>query len=355
MNAVRQATPATLAIEPLRDPDRAGWDAFVRAHPEGTFFHLSNWQRVLQLAFGHRSHYLLARQDGAIVGVLPLARVKSLLFGDALISTPFCVYGGALGATPEVVLALEDHAAALARELDVDHLELRNRTATRPAGAEGWPVKELYVTFRRQIDADPEKNLAAIPRKQRAEVRAGIKNGLQTELDTDTARLFDIYSRSVRSLGTPVFSRRYFDVLRQEFGADCEIATVTHEGKPLASLMTFWFRNEVLPYYGGGLPAARALSGYDYLYWDLMSRAAQRGCQIYDFGRSKLDTGPFKYKKHWGFEPQPLPYAYHLVRRTALPNLSPTNPKYHRAIEAWKKLPLPVTQFIGPMLARYLG
>ena len=354
MNAVRQSMPASFDIQPVRDLDRGGWDAFVRAHPDGTFFHLWGWQRVLRRAFGHRSHYLVARQDNAIVGVLPLARVKSLLFGDALISTPFCVYGGALGTTPEAVLALEDHAAALARELNVDHLELRNRVCTRPGDA-AWPTKELYVTFRKQLDPDPEKNLAAIPRKQRAEVRAGIKNGLQTEFDTDTRRLFDIYSRSVRSLGTPVFARRYFDVLRQEFGADCEIATVTQDGKPLASLMTFWFRDEVLPYYGGGLPAARELSGYDYMYWDLMRRAAQRGCQVYDFGRSKLDTGPFKYKKHWGFEPQPLPYAYHLVRRTELPNLSPTNPKYQRAIEAWKRLPLPVTQWVGPLLARYLG
>jgi FemAB-related protein (PEP-CTERM system-associated) len=353
MNAVRQAMPVSFDIQRLQDLDRGAWDSFVRAHPQGTFFHLSGWQRVLKRAFGHRSYYLLARHGANIVGVLPLARVKSLLFGDALISTPFCVYGGAVG-TPEAVLALEDRAAALARELQVDHLELRNRTVTR-AAADAWPVKELYVTFRRVLDPDPEKNLAAIPRKQRAEVRAGLKNHLQTEFDTHTQRFFDIYSRNVRALGTPVFARRYFDILREEFGADCEIATVTHEGQPLASLMTFWFRNEVLPYYGGGLPAARALSGYDYLYWDLMRRAAQRGCQIYDFGRSKLDTGPYKYKKHWGFEPEPLPYAYHLVRRSTLPNLSPANPKYRRAIEIWKRLPLPVTQVFGPWLARYLG
>jgi FemAB-related protein (PEP-CTERM system-associated) len=353
MNAVRQAMPALFDIQPLQDRDRGAWDSFVRTHPQGTFFHLSGWQRVLKRAFGHRSYYLVARQQGSIVGVLPLARIKSLLFGDALISTPFCVYGGAVG-TPEAVIALEDHAAALARQLQVDHLELRNRTLTR-AAADAWPVKELYVTFRRSLDPDPEKNLAAIPRKQRAEVRAGLKNHLQTEFDTNTRRFFDIYSRNVRALGTPVFARSYFDALREEFGPDCEIATVTHEGRPIASLMTFWFRNEVLPYYGGGLPEARTLSGYDYLYWDLMRRAAQRGCQIYDFGRSKLDTGPYKYKKHWGFEPEPLPYAYHLVRRTTLPNLSPANPKYHRAIEAWKRLPLPVTQLLGPWLARYLG
>ncbi len=340
-----------LHIEPLDASDAPQWDSFVTAHKDGTFFHLSAWARVLQRAFGHRAHYLLAKQDGRIVGVLPLARVRSLLFGDALSSTPFCVYGGALADNDLIRTALENHAAQLAEQLQVDHLELRNTVKTR----EDWPVKELYFTFRKQLDADVEKNMLAIPRKQRAEVRAGIKKNLQVEFDTDTRRLYSIYSTSVRALGTPVFARKYFDVLREEFGAACEISTIVHEQKAVASLMTFWFRDEVLPYYGGGLPEARPLSAYDFLYWDLMRRACERGTRIFDFGRSKLDTGPYRYKKHWGFEPQPLPYSYHLVRSKAMPNLSPTNPKYQPFIEAWKRVPLPVTQWIGPLVARYLG
>jgi len=306
---------------------------------------------VLQCAFGHRTHYLVAKQAERVVGVLPLARVRSLLFGDALASTPFCVYGGAVAESSDIRLALEDRAAELAGELQVDHLELRNSSQARA----DWPVKELYYTFRKVLDADPEKNMLAIPRKQRAEVRAGIKNNLQVEFDTDTRRLYSIYSTSVRALGTPVFARKYFDVLREEFGQACEISTIVHEGNAVASLMTFWFRDEVLPYYGGGLPAARPLSAYDFLYWDLMRRACERGVRIYDFGRSKIDTGPFRYKKHWGFEPQPLPYSYHLVKSKTVPNLSPTNPKYKYFIEAWKRVPLPVTQFVGPMVAKYLG
>ncbi|HTE41412.1 MAG TPA: FemAB family XrtA/PEP-CTERM system-associated protein [Steroidobacteraceae bacterium] len=342
---------APLRIELMSPADAVAWDAFVTAHKDGTFFHLSAWARVLKRAFGHRSYYLTAKIDSRIVGVLPLARVRSALFGDALASTPFCVYGGALADDETIRKALEDRAGQLADELQVDHLELRNTTKTR----EDWPVKELYFTFRKQLDADPEKNMLAIPRKQRAEVRAGIKNNLQVEFDTDTRRLYSIYSTSVRALGTPVFSRKYFDVLREEFGAACEISTIVHEGNAVASLMTFWFRDEVLPYYGGGMPAARPLSAYDFLYWDLMRRACERGTRIYDFGRSKIDTGPFRYKKHWGFEPKPLPYSYKLVRSKSVPNLSPTNPKYKPFIEAWKRVPLPVTQFIGPMVAKYLG
>ena len=354
MNAVAEqkvAASSAVQIESLAVSEFAAWDAYVLAHGDGTFFHLAAWSRVLQRAFGHRAHYLVAKRDARIVGILPLARVRSLLFGDALSSTPFCVYGGALADDDDIRRALEDRAAALAQEFQVDHLELRNTVKTR----DDWPVKELYFTFRKQLDADPEKNMLAIPRKQRAEVRAGIKNNLQVEFDTDTRRLYSIYSTSVRALGTPVFARKYFDVLREEFGDACEIATVVHEGKAVASLMTFWFRDEVLPYYGGGLPEARPLSAYDFLYWDLMRRACEKGTRIYDFGRSKIDTGPYRYKKHWGFEPQPLPYAYKLVRSKSVPNLSPSNPKYKHVIEAWKRMPLPVTQWLGPPVAKYLG
>jgi FemAB-related protein (PEP-CTERM system-associated) len=216
--------------------------------------------------------------------------------------------------------------------MSVDYLEVRNHARSR----QDWPSKDLYYTFRRTLDADPEKNLTAV-------------------LDDGVDRFYDIYSTNLRALGTPVQSKKYFALLREVFGKDCEVSTVMHDGQAVCSLMTFWFRDEVLPYYGGGLPAARPLSGYDFMYWDLMRRATERGTRIYDFGRSKKDTGPFKYKKHWGFEPQALPYQYFLVKSRAVPDVSPANPKYHMFIEAWKRMPLPMTRLLGPMVARYLG
>jgi FemAB-related protein (PEP-CTERM system-associated) len=340
-----------LKISAYTDRDRVDWDNFVENHSLGTFFHLSGWQRVLDRAFGHQSHYLIARDDRGIVGVLPLARIKSILFGDALISTPFCVYGGALAINGGVRGALEDAGAEQARRLGVDYLEMRNRSRSRT----DWPVKNLYFTFRRTLDPDPEKNLAAIPRKQRAEVRAGIKKGLNVEFDANVDRFYGIYSESVRNLGTPVFSKRYFEVLTEEFGERCETATIVHQGVPVTSLVTFWFRDEVLPYYGGGLAAARPLSAYDFMYWDLMRRATERGVRIFDFGRSKADSGPYRYKKHWGFEPEPLNYEYCLGKARELPNLSPTNPKYGLFVRAWQKMPLGLSRWVGPMISRYLG
>ncbi len=340
-----------LEIREWEGSDGGAWDAFIEAHPEATFFHYFGWKTVLDRAFRHRAHFLYARRDGAIRGVLPLARVRSRLFGDALVSTPFCVYGGALAVDDEVARRLEDAACALAERLGVDHLELRNLRRRRA----DWPCKDLYVTFRKEIDPDPEVNLAAVPRKQRAMIRKGIKAGLEGRIDADTDTVYDVYSESVRNLGTPVFSRRYFRVLKEVFGGRCEALTITRGGRPVAGVLSFYFRDEVIPYYGGGTAAARAFAGNDFLYWELMRRACARGCRVFDFGRSKRDVGSYRFKKHWGFEPRPLSYEYHLVRAREVPDVNPLNPKYRLFIEAWKRLPLGLSRRLGPPIARNLG
>jgi FemAB-related protein (PEP-CTERM system-associated) len=327
------------------------WNRFVLEHPEGTFFHRAEWQQVLKHAFGHRSHYLYAERGGQICAVLPLAEIKSALFGHSLVSTPFCVYGGILAADAEAFAALERKACELAKQLGVGYLEMRNRRRSH----ENWPSKDLYVTFRRPIDADAEKNMAAIPRKQRAMVRKGITKNLTTEIDAGTERLYDIYSESIRNLGTPVFARRYLRVLKETFGADCEVLSVVSEGQAVASVMSFYFRDEVLPYYGGSVLAARSVAGNDFMYWQVMERARARGSRLFDFGRSKRETGSFDFKAHWGFEPEPLCYEYFLVKAQKVPDLSPKNPKYERVISMWRKLPVPLTRLLGPPLARFLG
>lgn len=327
------------------------WDAFVTACPEGTFFHLSGWQKVIRKAFGHRTTFLYAQRGAEIVAVLCLGQIKSLLFGNALVSAPFCVYGGVASEDEEARQALESRAVALADSLGVDHLEMRNRAQRR----EDWPHKDLYVTFRKQIEADHDANMKAIPRKQRAMVRKGIKAGLVSEIDEDTNRLFSAYSESVRNLGTPVFSEAYFRALKQEFGEACEVLTVMHEDTLVASVMNFYFRDEVLPYYGGGTSAARTLKGNDFMYWEVMRRAADKGIRIFDYGRSKQGTGSYSFKKNWGFVPEPLFYEFHLVKSDAVPDLNPMNPKYQMFIKAWQRLPLGVSRTLGPMLSRYLG
>ncbi len=351
MTTVSDPREFNIEICELKADDQARWDAFVESCPEATFFHRSGWKTVLERAFGHRAHFLFALRNGKIEGVLPLGHIRSLLFGNSLISIPFCVYGGVAANTEEARSALTQAGVVLAEQLRVDYLELRYLEPQN----QDWPRKELYVTFRKEIDPDPEKNLSVIPRKQRAVVRKGIKSDLVSVIDDDIERFYYAYSTSVRNLGTPVFSRKYFRILKEVFGEVCEILTIESEGRVASSVMSFYFRDEVLPYYGGGTAEARQLKANDFMYWELMRRAAERGCKVFDYGRSKQGTGSYSFKKHWGFEPQPLNYEFKLVEAKELPDINPLNPKYQFFIKAWQRLPLSVSLWIGPLISKNLG
>lgn len=340
-----------VVVKAAAGADAARWNAFVQTALDATFFHRFEWKGVIERAFRHRTHFLYAEQAGRVVGVLPLAELKTLLFGHALVSLPFCVYGGIAAETADARDALDRAARSLADRLGVGHLEYRHLQPVLP----DLGGQELYVTFRRAIDPDEEKNLLAIPRKQRAMVRKGVKAGLVSEIDAGVDRVFAAYSQSVHRLGTPVFTKSYFAILKATFGSDCEVLTVTHEGRVVASVLSFYFRDQVLPYYGGGTDLAREFAGNDFMYWELLRRACARGLGVFDFGRSKRGTGSFDFKKNWGFEPAPLAYQYHLVRATRVPEHNPLNPKYQRFIRLWRRLPLPAANALGPFIVRGLG
>ncbi len=349
------------------DADRHGWDQFVMNHPQGSFFHLTGWKRVVEKSFGHRSFYLLAedydresmvsngtRHNGRkiISGVFPLFMIKSFLFGKSLVSVPFAPIGGILATNKEVEQALLDKAAEITRSEGLDYLEIRNQNAPLP----DLPVKDLYYYFKKELFTSEEDNLKAIPRKTRRMVRQGISNGLESvhggkELLDE---FYELFAYNYRSLGTPVFPKRYLGNQLEEFSGFSSILIIRKDGQPLSGVLSYFYKEEVLPYYSGAYPISRDHAANDYLYWALMCKAVDRGCEIFDFGKSKKDTGPYHFKRHWGFEPSMLPYQYYLHGVDALPNLSPTNPKYSKRIELWKKLPLELTKLIGPQIVKYI-
>jgi FemAB-related protein (PEP-CTERM system-associated) len=262
------------------------------------------------------------------------------------------VYGGVVAEDEPTAQALEEEAQALARSMGVQHLELRQLTRQHA----GWPRQDLYVTFRKAILPEVEANMLAIPRKQRAMVRKGAKNGLVSAVDEGVERFFALYADNVHRHGTPALPQRYFEALRHTFGPDCEVQTVASaDGQAVSSVLSFYFRDEVLPYYAGDAVAARELAANDFKYWELMRRACERGLRTFDFGRSKRDSGSFAFKKNWGFEPQPLHYEYRLYRRDAVPQHNPNNAKYRWMIATWRRLPLALANRLGPMVVRNLG
>jgi FemAB-related protein (PEP-CTERM system-associated) len=340
-------------LDPADQGSAKRWDEFVFACPEATFFHRAAWQGIIKDVFRHPTYFFYAEEAGKITGVLPLAHVKSLLFGNALIALPFAVYGGvATSNARSNSQTLEEEAQKLAQKLGVDHLEFRN---VNPRHTD-WPTQDLYVTFRKEILPDVEANMLAIPRKQRAMVRKGIKNGLISTVDRNADRFFKVFADNVHRHGTPAMPKRYFDTLLQVFGDDCEVLTVTGpDGQLLSSVLSFYFRDEVLPYYAGDDESARHLAANDFKYWELMRRACERGVKLFDYGRSKEGTGPYAFKKNWGFEPQPLHYEYCLYKRDSIPQNNPNNPKYKLFIAAWRRMPIGLANWLGPHIVRNLG
>lgn len=334
--------------------EQARWDAYVEKHHEGSFFHLSGWRNVIERVYRHKCHYLYVEKDGVICGLLPLVEQKSKLFGHTLISTPFCVYGGAIADSESILLALEEAAANLGKLLGVDYLELRY---TRPRENNSNLILNCnHSTFVMEIADDEQAILQSIKKKQRANVRQSLKNNLVAETTSDSGAVHRIYSESVRNLGTPVFPKKYFQALKDEFGEQVELLLIKKDDEAVSAVLSFYYKNTVLPYYGGGTPDARQCRSNDFMYYNLMCRSKlEKGCTTFDFGRSKNGSGSGNYKKTWGIQPRPLYYYCQLINADSLPNLSPDNPKYKLFISAWQKLPLFVTERLGPFLSKYLG
>jgi FemAB-related protein (PEP-CTERM system-associated) len=374
-------TKNSVSIHEYTEEDKATWDAYVMNRSDGTLFHLTSWKVAIERTFGHKSIYLMAVRDkktdsnesiscisssenlkkkstnsvnctNEIVGIIPLFRIKIFLFSDFLTSLPFAEIGGILADNEVVAEKLFDRAAEITQKFQCDYLELRNR---KPAFE--LPIKSLYYKFSREIFSDPDENMKAIPRKARRMVRQGIKFGLRSEIGNHLLNdFYEILAKSYHSLGTPIFPIKLFKNLIEVFNNDIQILLIRNKEKtPIAGVLTFFFKDHVMPYYAGSIFEYRKLAPNDFMYWELMRYGCENGYKVFDYGRSKIGTGSYHFKRHWGFEPVLLPYQYHLVKSNEIPDQSPANPKYQKKIELWRKLPFTVTKILGPPIARYLA
>lgn len=319
-------------------------------------FHCPAWLQAVEAGTGQRAAGFVAEQLGVITGWLPLTEVRSALFGKALVSSGFGVGGGLIAASTEAAQALikaaQDHAVAGG----FASLELRGGEVPEGEGWRQWDDK--HCGFERALAADDEAELLAIPRKARAEVRKGLKGDLTVRIGRDASDLrahYRVYSESVRNLGTPVFPAKLFRAALEAFPEHSDILTVYKQGEPISSVLSFYHNGAVLPYWGGGTFAARAARANERMYYELMLHARSCGMERFDFGRSKTGSGPYKFKKNWGFEPRPLRYAEWTARGHKARDVDPTSEAYARKIALWKKLPLPLANTIGPFIARGLA
>ncbi|HEU0133408.1 MAG TPA: FemAB family XrtA/PEP-CTERM system-associated protein [Allosphingosinicella sp.] len=339
----------------LGDPaDCARIDSYVAEHPQGTLFHRPQWSQAVEQGCGQRGHYLVAeRPGGTLAGCLPLTDVRSILFGRALVSTGFGTGGGAIADDEAAGEALLSSAWALAGRLGCSTLELRGGTLPKECTVRD----DAYVGFAMDLPKGEEAILKAIKRRHRGVRRAralelGVTIGSGPKERED---FFRVFGESMRNLGSPVFPPRLFAAMLDRFGADADIVTISNGSGPVASVLNFYFKGTVHPYWGGGTWEARDCFGSELMYFETMCHASRRGCTRFDFGRSKVGSGNHSFKMNWGMEPEPLRYGIRTAEGARPRDVNPLSPGNRIKVEAWKKLPLWLSNRLGPMLARGLG
>jgi serine/alanine adding enzyme len=358
------AQPAALAVGPagpnsphltvaaVDDGAAADWDAFVASEPAASVYHGYAWRRLVHSVFGHQTLYFAAREGAKIVGVLPLVRLRSRLFGDFLVSVPYFNYGGALARSPHVADELLRHAVNAAQLMGVSHIELRHREA----GQHTWPARTDKVSMLLKLPATAEALQKALPSKLRSQIRRPLREGVTCAFGGEELLdpFYCVFGENMRDLGTPVYPRRFFSAILQTLGEQARIALVRLKDAPVAAALLITHRETTEIPWASSLRRVNAIGVNMYLYWSVLEFAVQQRSAVFDFGRSTLDSGTYRFKKQWGAEPLQLHWHYWLKDGGELPRLNPSNPKYRLAVAAWQRLPLPVANWLGPHLIKHL-
>ena len=342
-----------LEIRTFVPADDGARDEFVQAHPHGTFFHLAGWRRVVERVFGHAPLDLIALENGEIKGILPLMACRALRGRVSLISTPYAVYGGALGVDAEVERALFEAAESRALEMGAGRLELR---CQHDPGLD-LPRSELHATFIKDLPKTPEEVLAAMPKKARADARKA-RNKLGLTLHEGrwyAADLVRLFHRNKRSLGSPAMPAKWFAQLLAEFGDKATVHLVRRDDEPLAAVMSFFYKDSVLAYHSGtGEDVDRNYKASVFMYMALQEWSVEQGYRVFDFGRSRKDSGPASFKAHQGFEPADLHYRFRLVKDAETPSLNPSNPKTKILRDTWSRMPIWLTSALSSPASKFL-
>ena len=341
-----------IKVRSFAKEDEKAWDEYVRNSGQASFFHLSGWKNVLEKTFGYKPFYLYVERGGEICGILPLFLMKNLKFKNTLVSIPFGVYGGVCADDDSAAEVLLEEAKRIAKKTNSEYLELKNINPIN----NGLYVKELYVMFKKELPQNKEDCLKQQPRKARAASRKAIEFGLKAEVGIHLLKeCHHIYSVSVRNLGTPVVPFSFFKNIAEEFKDCVTVLSVKFKGKTIASVLTFLFRDTVMPHYGGALPEYFKYHPNNFMYLKLMEWGVENGYKFFDFGRSKKGSGSYKFKELQGFEPKQMHYQYYLNKTKEMPNLNPANPKFSLPITVWKRIPVCITKIIGPRIVKYIG
>ncbi len=335
--------------------DDAGkaWDRYVQDHAAASGYHLLAWRCVVEKAFGHRTFYLMATDEHQEVrGVLPLVFLSSRFFGRFLVSMPFFNYGGVLADTLEAQGALLEAVIGLAKQLDATYIELRHQELLDL----NWPSKQHKVSMRLDLPGTFEVLWKDFPSKLRSQIRRAQKQEMTVRIAAHEILddFYQIFVRNMRDLGTPVYGRRFFEVILQTFPADTRICVVYLKSRPVAAGFLCGFRNKL------EIPWASSDRRYNHLapnmllYSSVLEFACREGFRQFDFGRSSDASGTYRFKEQWGARPVPLHWYYWSSNGRAMSEVSRENSMYSVAIKIWSRLPVALTRMIGPAIVQHI-
>jgi len=332
--------------------DRDRWDNFVFRARDANCYHQIGWKEVIEKSFGHSTYYLLSEDSSRTIdGILPLVQLKSLLFGNFMVSLPYFNYGGVCAEKIEIREQLLNRAIQIARDKGAKHLEMRHTLHIDCR----LPVRTTKVAMRLSLPEDPNDLWESFPSKLRTQVQRPEKEGISARVgrETELDNFYYVFSSNMRDLGTPVYSKDFFRNILCAFPSSTWICTVcSKDNQPLASGFLVGFKGNM------EIPWASSLRNYNryspnmLLYWSALKLASEKGYNIFDFGRSTPGEGTYKFKEQWGAKPLQLCWHYWLNNGSDLPELNVKNPKYRVAINIWKRLPVSITKLIGPSLVR---
>lgn len=343
---------ACIDIEVSSDFSDAEWMSFVDAQPASTPAHLIGWREVVSGVFGYEPLYRVARRDGGVCGVLPAFLVNSLLLGRHIISVPFLNSGGVCASGSKALMALIRDSHAQVRGHRAKHLEMR--CAFPPP--EGVPAREHKVRIVVDLPDTSDSLWNSLRSEIRNRTRRAQNAGLSVEFDSEELDgFYAVFAENMRDLGVPAHPKRFFEVILQAFADRSELVVVRAGAEVIGGAILFRYRDTVEAPWISCSRAHFELCPNNILYWEIMRRACEEGLNVFDFGRSSPDTGPATFKVRWGARVEQLYWHYVLPEGASMPDeTGVSNPRFHRASDAWKRTPKALTDILGPKLIRHL-
>ena len=330
------------------------WIDFVEKNPQSTLYHDILWKNVLGESFSLKSHYLICiSESNEIIGILPLFEIKDIFRRAYLISIPYFTNAGICISNENAKHKLIEKTIKIAQNLNVQYVELRHLTKY---SLEGLKNRFSFATSILNIDIDKH----SMWKKMFSDsVRRNICKAQNSNLEVSRGKeellnFFKVYTTNMHDLGSPAMPLRFLENILSIFSKRSTIIVIKQNNTAIAGMIVLKHKKTLYDPFVSSLKKYNYLRQNNLLYWEAIKFGQECGLTEFDLGRSTIGSGVFNFKSRWGAKTENLSYQYIFNRIKRMPICDSVNNKYALCIKIWKKLPLWVTNYIGPKLIPYL-